>query len=252
MAALKSAAFLVLAILATANVVFGKLPSYIKACKVDENLESCVLSQQASVIARIRDGDPANKIESLNPFVVSSLKILDNGASRNVAMNVTFKNLKLWGLPDGRITSFRLDPKEKTIAWTLEDMKLVKIVSDYSVTGKILFLPLQGTGQAELSMRGLKVFFWLRYDELKRGGKKIMVIKRFETTHVLEKLSIRMDNLFNGDNVLEENINVVMNDNWEELNRQLGPPLVRAIGLACKPMIDRIVAGGGLEEMFIF
>ncbi|BET01925.1 Hypothetical protein NTJ_14743 [Nesidiocoris tenuis] len=246
----KSIALWTFAIFSLSTAVFGKLPPYIKACKADANLESCVLAQQEQVIARLSNGDPMNKIHSFNPMEVHELTVLDNGASRSVAMNITFRDMKIWGLPDGRLTNFWLNKTEKRIRWKIDLPKGLKILSKYKVGGKILVLPLQGDGDIEVLMGGAKLEFSILYDEVKKGKKKVMFIKSTELTHDLDSMKIRMDNLFNGDKALGDNLNLVMNDNWQEMNRQIGPSITKALGLASKPLLDRFVSGATIEEIF--
>ncbi|CAB0016869.1 unnamed protein product [Nesidiocoris tenuis] len=181
----KSIALWTFAIFSLSTAVFGKLPPYIKACKADANLESCVLAQQEQVIARLSNGGAKLEFSILYDEVKKGKKKVMFIKSTELTHDLDSMKIRMDNLFNG----------DKALASYIKACKV-----DENLESCVLSQ--QASVIARIRDGGLKVFFWLRYDELKRGGKKIMVIKRFETTHVLEKLSIRMDNLFNGDNVL--------------------------------------------------
>ncbi|KAF6213717.1 hypothetical protein GE061_011439 [Apolygus lucorum] len=231
------------------SAALGKLPPYIKACKVDENIEKCVLGQQETVIANIGNGDPVHKITSFNPMEVEELIVLDNGGSRAVAMNMTFKNMKIWGLIDGRLKKFWVTPREK-LEWIVDCPKGFKILSQYKVDGKVLLLPIQGNGDMEVFMDGVTLHFMIHFDVSKKGKREVITIKKTDMTHTVKNMSLHMDNLFNGDKLLGDELNLVMNENWMELNRQIGPPISKALAMATKPILERIVAHASYNDIF--
>uniref|UniRef100_A0A146MC34 Circadian clock-controlled protein n=2 Tax=Lygus hesperus TaxID=30085 RepID=A0A146MC34_LYGHE len=226
-----------------------KLPPYIKPCKVDENIESCVLGQQETVIANVGNGDPAHKINSFNPMEVDELTVLDNGGSRAVAMNMTFKNMKIWGLPDGRLKKFWVTPRKK-LEWIVDCPKGFKILSKYKVDGKVLLLPIKGDGDIEVFMDGVTLHFMIHIEVTKKGKREVITIKKTDMTHTVKNMTLHMDNLFNGDKLLGDELNLVMNENWMELNKQLGPPISKALALATKPILERIVSQASYNDIF--
>ncbi|CAH1383488.1 unnamed protein product, partial [Tenebrio molitor] len=62
-----------------------------------------------------------------------------------------------------------------------------------------------------------------KYEEyVKKGQKHIKVVEsKFSWTP--ERLVFKLENLFGGDKAIDDNINQVFNDNWKELNDDVGP-----------------------------
>jgi hypothetical protein len=69
-----------------------------------------------------------------------------------------------------------------------------------------------------------------KYEEyVKKGQKHIKVVEsKFSWTP--ERLVFKLENLFGGDKAIDDNINQVFNDNWKELNDDVGPSYDEAFG----------------------
>ncbi|KAH0808233.1 hypothetical protein GEV33_014558 [Tenebrio molitor] len=83
--------------------------------------------------------------------------------------------------------------------------------------GKVLLLPVQGVGNSTATMKNLSLGGSMKYEEVKKKGKTYM---KFVSTKGLVKPSLivfHFDNLFNGDKVLGDEINRVVNENWKLL-----------------------------------
>ncbi|CAG2055397.1 unnamed protein product [Timema podura] len=66
------------------------------------------------------------------------------------------------------------------------------------------------------------------------------------------RVYITLSNLFNGDKLLGDNMNQVLNENWEALVKDVGPALAEAIGEAFRQILAGIFDLVSIEEAFIF
>ncbi|PSN34090.1 hypothetical protein C0J52_12945 [Blattella germanica] len=69
------------------------------------------------------------------------------------------------------------------------------------------------------------------YDLVKKKDDKVyMVPKNPHFEFKAKKLTIRLENLFNGDKFLGDNMNTFLNENWEDILKDVGPVIAEAIG----------------------
>ncbi|KAF6198137.1 hypothetical protein GE061_007884 [Apolygus lucorum] len=226
----------------------ASLPSYIKPCKRGSKLNQCSIINGNAAIPSFAKGDAKLKIPSLEPILVKELSVREDSA-KSVALNLTFIDMKIKNLSKGKLVESKTDLNKRHIEWTIDVPKVV-IDSQYIVNGKILVLPIRGNGPCHIELDNVKLFYVLDYKLNKVKGQDHAVITNTDLKFETEKLKLKLDNLFNGDKALSDNMNVVLNDNWQELLTQLGPPVAKAIALAVKPIVDKIVSQVPFDQIF--
>lgn len=70
-----------------------------------------------------------------------------------------------------------------------------------------------------------RVEFSFDYDIVEKKNKKYMSIKKDNIDFKVSRAYYKFDNLFNGDKRLGDEMNRFLNDNWEEINKDLGPAI---------------------------
>lgn len=69
----------------------------------------------------------------------------------------------------------------------------------------------------------------------------------FETTRFYMQLS----NLFNGDKLLGDNMNLFLNDNWQDILKELKPVTKDAFGKIFMSIINNVFAKLPYKDMFL-
>uniref|UniRef100_A0A0A9YXY9 Protein takeout n=1 Tax=Lygus hesperus TaxID=30085 RepID=A0A0A9YXY9_LYGHE len=226
----------------------ASLPSYIKPCKRGAKLNQCAVVNGNAAIPSFVKGDAKLKIATLEPVHIKELSIKENSA-KSVALNLTFIDMKIKNLSTGKLVDSNIDLNKRHIEFTVNVPKVV-FDSQYTINGRILVLPIRGNGPCHIELDTVKLLYVLDYKMNKVKGVDHAVITNTDLGFEAKKMKVKLDNLFNGDKALGDNMNIVLNDNWEELLSQLGPPIAKAIALAVKPIVDKIVSQVPFDQIF--
>lgn len=84
----------------------------------------------------------------------------------------------------------------------------------------------------------------LHYEEEERHGKQYVHFVKNSLTYVLERAYFKLDNLFGGDPTLGGEMNKFLDENWKEVNEEIGvrvgDALGEVIGVALQAVFYRI------------
>ncbi|XP_044757851.1 uncharacterized protein LOC123316006 [Coccinella septempunctata] len=228
---------LVFAIVSIVSRVESKtLPKYIQKCSLSDpdKFSKCAIEVAKKALPNLLTGDKEYKIQTLKPLKISQLQLSANG------LNLTLSNQLISGIETVDIKSIKYDKNSGkfTLDMTFDYLKLV---GQYSIGGKILVLPVAGNGDGVLEFKQCHLV--LTFD-LKpgNGGKLKVENENLETD--FGGAHFHMDNLFNGDKRLGDELNKFLNENWKEVISEF-QELVRS------PMkaIIKSVAVGILENL---
>nr|CAD7431005.1 unnamed protein product [Timema monikensis] len=231
-------------ILAAATLLLGqtslalRLPHYLKSCKVDASFEACALKNGQDSIATLVKGDPQYRIPKLEPLGLDEIKI-DQG-SGPVQLSLTGKDVKVHGLSHAVLKSIKFDSDSKLldIGFTIDK---VIVLAKYDISGKVLVLPITGTGDLNITLDELSGVYKVKLDLKKneKDGKDYAQINNSDFKFSTKRAHFQLDNLFNGDKALGDNMNVFLNENWAEVFKEFGP----AVGDVINVVISRILTG---------
>lgn len=241
---MRAAALLGLAALATLAALPGtsaalKMPSYITACKKnDPNLNECVVKAGRAAIPHFINGDRKYKIPNLNPLTVYDFRV--SQGTRSVGLKIHMKEAQVYGLADFEFQSAKVDLKRKHIEWNVFG-KNVEIGGIYNVTGNVLILPIVGTGPANITLKNCKFNYTFDFDLYKQSdGREYMKVVDANLSFDTTRVYVRLENLFNGDKLLGENMNRFINENWREVTQEIGPTIADAVAEVFKTILTNI------------
>ncbi|XP_063234993.1 protein takeout-like isoform X3 [Bacillus rossius redtenbacheri] len=251
-----------------------QLPSYISPCSYDDpELNSCALTEAKKAITSVVSGDRKYNIPKLEPLLIEELKVDQDSAGSAVGFSFVARNCTMWGLSGVQVLAVRcvqaaistsrrlcvsslwlspqvLDLKRRHIEYDLEFPRL-EIQADYTANGRILLLPITGKGTTNITITNAKAVYRFNYTLDKREDGEYMVIAdhKLEAT-VRGRAFIHLDNLFNGEQVLADNINTVLNDNWQDVVRDVGPAIADALGELIKLVLGGMFGVVSMQNAF--
>ncbi|XP_067013799.2 circadian clock-controlled protein daywake [Anabrus simplex] len=217
-----------LLVLVTAAVVSysatEKLPAYITACKEDDpNLNACALGSAKKAFPQMVNGDKKYGIPSLNPLVVEKAEIPGNG------LDLTFMNAKLHGLPDTDIRDVKFDTTKQYLEVNFLIPHLY-VDSDYKIDGKLLVVPLKGDGKTNITLTDVDLTYKANYlKEKAADGEDHIKLQKPDFDFKVSRAYIRLENLFNGDKALSDATHKFLDENWEDVVKELGPPILEIV-----------------------
>jgi len=157
-----------------------------------------------------------------------------------VGLNLQVRDCHIQGLRHTKFIAARTDLKKRHIEW---DFKIpgVQIQGKYNISGQVLILPILGSGNASITIDDLSITYKYDWELVKKGnGKHYMNFTNSELLFENGRAHFKLDNLFNGDKLLGENMNYFLNQNWREVTKELGPALGEAIGEVFRLLLTNI------------
>ncbi|CAH1175610.1 unnamed protein product [Phaedon cochleariae] len=211
-------------------------PSYLKPCSLSApDFSSCCLQHGREAIPFILKGDKKFGIPNLQPLNVPYVEV---NAGRD--LTIFLKDLKVHGLENVDLKLVKIDTKAKRITLKLDVPKL-ELIGQYKVDGKIMILPIKGEGDVSITAIGGKYEYDFDYVlENVKGEEYMAMTTNDELDFKLEKAVFKLDNLFNGDEVLGKQMNSFLNDNWKEVIGELGGAISQTVGTLARSIVSGI------------
>uniref|UniRef100_A0A146LI02 Protein takeout n=1 Tax=Lygus hesperus TaxID=30085 RepID=A0A146LI02_LYGHE len=219
---------------------------FIKPCQIDWRLNRCAISNGNEAIPSLAIGSPT--IAPIDPLQLASITVNENGPAV-VRANMTFKELYAYGLNDSKINRSDIDLRAKHMVWMLKVPRIL-FGFKYKINGHVNSLPIMGTGNGVIEFDDVELVYLLDFDVANISGVEYVEVVHTEIRHTVQLLRIQLDNLFNGNKTLGDQMNVLLNEYWVELNKQLGPPIDKAFTFSLKPIVDYILTSIPFDQLF--
>ncbi|KAG5872978.1 hypothetical protein JTB14_017035 [Gonioctena quinquepunctata] len=211
------------------------LPPYLKACQKSlPNFDDCALEQANLAIPYILKGDPKYGIPNLVPLELDQVNVLTGGN-----LKINFQGVKLYGLDRLKLTNFKINLAAQKVNLDFA-AELLNIQAKYEINGKILVLPLEGNGDANITATGLDIKYELTYKLKTIDGEEYMNLDEQNIDFTIEMVSFYFDNLFNGDDELGANTNKLLNEEWKSVLDELKPAIAETIATVASSIVNGI------------
>ncbi|KAJ9577449.1 hypothetical protein L9F63_005950 [Diploptera punctata] len=124
----------------------------------------------------------------------------------------------------------------------------------YNVSGRVLLLPIEGYGNGTIAISKVRTHYNYHWDLIKKkDGKEYFEIKKAKLTmEEIDKTYIQLENLFNGNKLLGDNMNHFLNENSKELVKDLSPSIADALGEYIRQVLNNIYSLVPKENVFIY
>ncbi|XP_050544003.1 protein takeout-like isoform X2 [Daktulosphaira vitifoliae] len=196
-------------------------------------------------------GVPSLKLFPYDPMKISLIEI-NHDNNRAVQVNLKVKDVETINmLSSTEITDFKVDVKNLSASISLFMKGPVLQKGTYYVNGKILALPIVGNGPFSLKIEDINAYIKLYMKKIVKNKKEYLKPENISWNYSNKKLSIKMDNLFNGNKALGDNMNVFMNENWPELGKDFQPALEQVLVSALFEYTSQFFGRVSMEELFI-
>lgn len=227
----------------------AKLPSSWGRChKSDKNFSECVRKNVQIAISSLNKPTPELGLATFDPLDIPELYIGEGKGPVNVAQH--FKNVKLHGLSNVKILKVDIDFDKKILKATSVNPNL-RLQADYNMKGRVLLLPIVGDGPCNVTLVNMKINHVMKFETIQRKGKSYMRATDFKTTMNPEKVIFKFDNLFNGQKDLGDNINKVLNENNEEVFKDVKEGYEKSFGLIFLDLTNRVLPKVPQSEIFL-
>ena len=87
--------------------------------------------------------------------------------------------------------------------------------------------------------------------EKRANGKEYYQMNKIKATFDTTRFYMHLTNLFNGDKALGDNMNQFLNDNWEDILKELKPAIIGAFTKIFRAIITNVFENVPYEELFL-
>ncbi|XP_045472943.1 protein takeout-like [Harmonia axyridis] len=222
----------------------GLLPTYITACKVHSpGFKECAIKNGNAAIPSLSNGDKRLGIPTFNPLLVPFIEF----SSGSFKLNGT--DVVVSGLPKITINDMKVDTGKKKFHLNVTCPEIV-LDLNYNIGGKIASLPLEGHGKGKVVFYEPIIIYDFDYAEYDKNGNKHLDLKKDHLDVFPTKLSLQLNNLFNGNKALGESTNKLLNENWPEVLDEFRPAINEIVGAIIRSVLVPLSKKVPLNEIF--
>lgn len=121
--------------------------SYLKIChKNDPKLNDCIRESIELLRPKLTEGVPELLIPPCDPLAIPEIRIEQNSGA--IRMESEYSNIIVTGLSNFTLRTVRLDPETNKFRIKLW-FPYLGMISDYHIHGKLLLMPLAGSGKSK-------------------------------------------------------------------------------------------------------
>lgn len=237
-----------LAVLLAASTCFAaKFPAGYTLCKQGD--DKCLLDQIGATFTKHTQGIPEMNLVALDPLKIEKMDIVQGGDGPiNIVLN--FKNVDLTGLAQSTVkkaNGFTADPTKMELAVLVP---VASLVGGYKINGKVLILPIQGEGKSNMTMENCHIQLKWTGKLVDKAGKQFYQLEKLKATFDTSRFHMQFSNLFNGDKALGDNMNQFLNDNWQDILKELKPSIIAAFAQIFQRVIKNVFDKVPYAELF--
>lgn len=220
------------------------LPSYIKPCARDDpNLEKCALEHGKAAIPQLIKGDRRIGVPNLDPVEISEIEVPAGPFTFDV------KNVTLYGLKDVDLKRVAFDLKQYHVSYEMF-FPVLEIRGHYEINGKILLLPITGSGDMNITLENS---YTKTHSELKKvevDGVEFLRFQNLSTQIEPQQVHFHFTNLFNGNKLLGDEMNQLLNREWKDAWREFGPAMTAAANKIIQNLSDNYSSKVTFDDWF--
>ncbi|KAF4528513.1 hypothetical protein B566_EDAN015252, partial [Ephemera danica] len=218
----------------------AKLPSEYERCNVTSPTYSeCILAATSQAFVSLRKGIPTLGVPPIDPLEITEIAMREGRGSAQFSLSLN--NVLMYGLSELQLLSTSNEiPKGGVNMKADITIPRFQIISDYKIQGRILVLPIQGNGKSNFTLENLRITSFLENRLFEKDGEQFLEVMKFKPKVSAEKIHTKLDNLFNGNEQLGRQMNIFLNENSQEVFKDLAPALEEAFGEAFKQICNRI------------
>lgn len=204
------------------------------------------------VVSRVAKGHPGLNLPAIDPLHVKAINIAQ-GASSPVSIQLDLMNQDIIGMQNIKVQTVRGFEKipDGQVFSVNATLKQIKLIGDYKINGRVLVLPITGTGKSNLTLDNLKINIKYTLRSTVKNNKVYVQTTKFRFTFDTERLHMYLENLFNGDKALSDNMNLFLNENWQDIFQELKPSIEDAFSQIVNSLLNSVFAKVPYSDFYL-
>ncbi|XP_026319228.1 circadian clock-controlled protein-like [Hyposmocoma kahamanoa] len=222
----------------------AQLPSFLTPCSQSlpvEELSNCITAQARNSQKVFAKGIP-QLTDPLDPLTLNNVSAVA-GTFSIKSTNVIVKGLRKMEIKEMRYDLQKLSGHTKVFG-------NLSFTSDYETEGRVLLLPITGSGKLAVKMYNTDVLIKFKIRKVQGpDGAEHMETYDLKTSQQYGNVKIHMSNILGG-NAIGDGINHVLNENWRDLMTEVGPPFIEAVSAKVHDVINQLYKQVPINELF--
>ncbi|XP_032681491.1 protein takeout-like [Odontomachus brunneus] len=229
-------------------VAFADIPSYIKTCKRnDPDANKCITNSIEQLRDKLRTGIPELDVPSIEPLLLKNLRLTRGPNSASLDLNLT--DIEVYGPSTFKIDDLNVDTNKLLFTYTVKFDKL-EFRGKYSINAKILLLQLNGVGNVTGYLQNYGGKTYMKAKKIRRNNNTYLQFDKMKLVIRIAETHINFDNLFNGDKVLGQATNELLNENSNLVTQEITPLLEDSLANLFTNVANKITQTFTYDELF--
>ncbi|XP_014472151.1 PREDICTED: protein takeout-like isoform X2 [Dinoponera quadriceps] len=224
------------------------IPSYIKICSQnDPDLNKCIFNSIEQLRDNLAKGIPELDVPPIEPLFLENLRLLRGPNSASFDMNLT--NIEVYGASTFKIDNLKVDINKLLFTYNLTFSKL-EFQGKYSIDAKILLFQLKGAGNLNGTFRDYRGNVVMKAKRIHKDNDTYLHFDKMKYGIYINKLLINLNNLFNGDKLLGDATNELLNENHDLILQDITPLLQNSLENLFLDVANKITRTFTYNELF--
>ncbi|CAH1111073.1 unnamed protein product [Psylliodes chrysocephalus] len=220
-------------------------PSYLVPCSKRGNFSECAMKHAVAAIPFMLKGDRRLGLPTFTPLKISKIEVKGTNGFR-----VLLKDLNVYGLENVKPLNIKVDFENRR-AQVLSTVPKLVVLGDYEVGGNIMIFALNGHGPVNLTFTNGIYEYGFEWKTEIRDGLEYGQITNSNFDYNLKSVKYNFDNIINNDKALSEQVNKILNLNWEIVNEDIKPSICDTLLFIHNEMFKKIFTQVPFRELFL-
>lgn len=212
-----------------------KFPAGWETCKAsDPNLDKCLKTAIHKAVRDLAEGGNADLgTAALDPLRLGMLR-LNKGGNGPLSIDMVFLDAELRGANEGKMEHVKADLVKGRIMMDYR-MPTLSLVSKYKVRGRVLVIPINGEGRANVRMDNVQIKLNIQGHKQKQGTKDFFKVDKVEFDLIPQKTSFKFINPARAQQA--ELLSRVVSENDKSIMQEMRPTISAAFAKRIKEYV---------------
>ncbi|XP_044260808.1 protein takeout-like [Tribolium madens] len=228
------------------------LPSNIRKCsKSDPNFNKCLEESAQDASRKFAQGNKDLGIVPLEPFHIKKID-LGNNTSGAVTLHQIYENMDIYGMTNSSISDSEANFTGDNCYWNYKVRgSLVRMVSDYTMSGQLLIFPINGHGKCTNYLYDYDGDYEAKCERYIKKNKTCLRVTDFKFGFKPKRIVFDFENIIDGNEQLSKEVVKTLNENSETVYADVGPAFNQVMGMVWKQTINQVFSRVPEDELFL-
>uniref|UniRef100_A0A023F804 Putative odorant binding protein n=1 Tax=Triatoma infestans TaxID=30076 RepID=A0A023F804_TRIIF len=214
------------------------IPYFLHPCqKQDPNINMCLTYAANHLASYFRKGIPELGITDVEPILLDEINLaLGSGPD---GYRATFKDIKAYGVSNLTITGVRSDLDTLQLQLTFFIPK-ISVRAHYRSSGVLILVQASGGGDYWGKYEGVRAKTYLRASKQIVDGITFLQLEDLKMDFSVRELQMGIENIHNGNAVIEAAMNLFINSHSQELLKEMKPSIKTKLLANMRQFVDNL------------